>query len=96
MARRKALVAGGIVAAHPPHLGPEGLQVGEAVAEGAGLGGAAGGVVLGIEEEHQGRSAELVAAALQTLGIQQGDQGGTIAGGEGGSHGVGFVHGRSA
>ena len=65
----------------------EGLQVGEAVAEGAGLGGAARGVVLGIEEEHQGCTAELVAAALHTLGIRQGDQGGTIAGGEGGSHG---------
>jgi hypothetical protein len=51
--------------------------------------GAAGGVVFGIEEEHQGCTAELVAAARHSLGIRQSDQGGTIAGGEGGSHGEG-------
>jgi hypothetical protein len=83
-------VTGGVITAHPPHLGPKGLKVGEAVAEGAGFGGAARGVVFGIKENHQGRSTELVTAALDTLGIRKGDHGGTIAGGEGGRHGGSF------
>ena len=39
---------------------------------------AAGGVVLGIEEEHQGLAGQLVAAALNPVLILQGDQGSAI------------------
>jgi hypothetical protein len=95
MAGSEAAVTGGVITAHPPHLGPKGLKVGEAVAESAGFGGAARGVVFGIEENHQGRSTELVAAALDTLGIRQGDQGRAIPGSKGGGHGGWFRHGPS-
>ena len=78
VAAGEALMTAGVVAADPPNLGPQGLQIGVAVAEGAGFHRAAGGVVLGIEEEHQGLAGQLVAAALNPVLILKGDQGSAI------------------
>ena len=83
----KALVTGSVVAADPPNLGAEGLQIGVAVAEGAGFHRATRGVVLGIKEQNQGLARQLVAAAFDPTGIPQGHKGGAITGGEGGGHG---------
>ena len=62
------------------------LQIGVAVAEGAGLRRAARSVVLRVKKQHQRLAVELVAAALHPLGIAQGDQGGTVADGWGWGH----------
>ena len=77
----EALVAAGVIAAHSPHLGAEALQIGMAVAEGAGLHRAARGVVLRIEKQHQGPATELIAAALNAVLIKQSDQRCRIAAG---------------
>lgn len=84
----EALVAAGTVAAHAPYLRSQRLDVAVAVSEGAGLHGAARGVVLGIEEEHQGAAVEPVAAALLALLVGQIDQGGAVAGAQ--THGQGY------
>ena len=52
-------VARHVVGGDPQDHGPLGLQLRGAVAEGAGLLGAAGRVVLGIEVEHHGPAAEV-------------------------------------
>ena len=86
MAGGEALVAGGVIAAHPPHLGAQGLEIGETIAEGASFRRAARRVVLGIEKQHQGRPSQLVAASLHALSVPQGDGGSQITGSEGGGH----------
>ncbi len=87
MASGEALVTGGVIPADAPHLGAKGLKVGQAVAEGAGFHRAARRVVFRIEEQHQRLASELVAAALDAVGILQVDQGGQITRGERGWHG---------
>jgi hypothetical protein len=59
-------VAGGVVAADSPYFGAQSLKIGVAVAEGTGLGGAARGVVLRVEEKNQRFAPEGVAATLDT------------------------------
>jgi len=89
MASREPLVTGRVVATDPPDLSPQGPKVGITVPEGTGFHGAARGVVLGIEKQHQGAISQLVAATLDPFGIRKGDQGGWIANGERGAHGGG-------
>jgi len=80
------LVANGVIPAHTPDLGPHGLQIAVAVAESASLQRAARGVVFGIEEQHQGLVAQLIAAALGAVLISQGNQWGAIASAQGCCH----------
>ena len=80
-------VAGGVVAADSPYFGAQSLKIGVAVAEGTGLGGAARGVVLRVEEKNQRFAPEGVAATLDTTPVRQGDQGCAIAGKQGCRHG---------
>ena len=78
----KALVAGRVIAAHPPDHCP---QLGEAavlIAEGADFHRAAGGFVFGIEKQHQGLALELVAAAFEAVLVDQGHKGSPLSGGE--------------
>ena len=79
-------MAGGVIAAHPPHLGAQALQFAVAVTEGAGLHRASRGVVFRIEKQHQGPAVELIAAAFHPILIAQGNGGGEISSDEG--HGM--------
>ncbi len=72
-------VAAGVIAADTPHLGAKGFERGVVVAERTGLGGAAGSVVLGVEEQHQGLALKLIAAALHAALIGEGNQGGPLS-----------------
>ena len=83
VASGKTLVTAGVIATHAPNLGTKGLKICIVVAEGASLHGAAGGVVFGIEKEHQCFACQLVAAVLGSVLIAQGNQGGGISNGKG-------------
>ena len=82
MALGKALVAGRVIAAHPPNHRTEIGKGAVLIAEGTHLHGAAGGVVLGVEKQHQGLALELVAAAFVAVLVDQGDEGGPVSGGK--------------
>ena len=78
--RRKSLVRGAVVAAHSDHLGTRRGEIVIGVAEGTGLRGAAGGLVLGIEVEHHRLSRqELAQTDGCAIGVRQGEVRGAIA-----------------
>jgi hypothetical protein len=87
MAGGKAQMARRVIAAHSPHLSAKGLEIGQAVAKGAGFHGAAGRVVFRVEKKHQRLTTELVAPAFDAIGILESNQGGPITRSERGWHG---------
>lgn len=72
-------MGGGVVHAHPHHLGAQGLELDPIVAELAGLLGAARGVVLGIEVQHHPVPAQALQGHRLAGGIGQGEVGRHLA-----------------